>query len=182
MTHTRTEPGSPSVSPPNSAVAPVDLAAVRRRMIRLAVRLVWNRTDAEDIVQEAFQTALKRGPATNEALFEPWLVRTVGYLCLNYRRRRRPEPLQEWMETSHDASSSTGSLDRAEALDRLRGAIEQLPGQQRLALVLRTMEQMDYGRIAEIMESSVSSVRANVHLARRRLVELLVPSGPEEGS
>lgn len=182
MTHGRTEPGNPFPSPPDSAVAPADLTVVRRRMIRLAMRLVWNRADAEDIVQEAFHTALKRGPGPNEALFEPWLIRTVGYLCLNHRRRHRPERLQEWMDASTDASSPKDSFDRAEALDRLRGAIEQLPGQQRLALVLRMMEQMDYERIAQIMESTVSSVRANVHLARHRLVELLVPRHSEDGS
>lgn len=181
MTQAKTEPGNASASP-QSAAAPADFASIRRRMIRLAVRLVWNRADAEDIVQEAFHTALKRGQGPNEALFEPWMVRTVGYLCLNHRRRRRPERMQEWMDPSTDASTATGSTDRVEAVDRLRCAIEQLPGQQRLALVLRTMEQMDYGRIAEIMETTVSSVRANVHLARRRLVDLLVPFPSEDRS
>jgi len=146
--------------------------AFRRRLIRLAVKLVWNREDAEDAVQEAFKLAMAKGPRQSDAALCPWLYRTVGNLCLNLRRRRRTEPLMPWIEVAQ-AVAPDSRLQRAEALGGLRVAIDRLPEQQRLALVLRTMERMDYARIAEIMAISVSAVRAHVHLARRRLAEML---------
>ncbi len=146
--------------------------AFRQRLIRLAVKLVWNRDDAEDAVQEAFKLAMAKGPRQSAEALRPWLYRTVGNLCLNLRRRRRTEPLSRWIDVAETAQPDS-RLQRAEALGGLRAAIDQLPAQQKLALVLRTMERMDYARIAEIMSISVSAVRAHVHLARRRLAEML---------
>lgn len=145
----------------------------RRRVVGLAVKLVWRRDDAEDLAQEAFRLAAASGISPGEGRYLPWLLRTVGNLCLNHRRRgRRQVPLE-----GHQAESSGGDavdrLETAERLDRVRNAVAALPDQQRLALVLRTMEQMSYEEIASVMELSVPGVRTHVHLARRKLVELL---------
>jgi RNA polymerase sigma-70 factor (ECF subfamily) len=145
---------------------------LRRRLIRYAAKLVWNRQDAEEVVQEAFKLALSGGPAFSEERFAPWMFRTVGHLSLNLRRRHRPEPLAPWLDVEQ-AAAPEGRMDRAEQFERLRRAVELLPEQQRTALVLRTMEQMDYPKIAEIMELSVSAVRTHVHLARERLIGIL---------
>jgi len=137
-------------------------------MVRLAVKFVWNRDDAEELVQEAFKIAAAGGPGTGEERFGPWMVRTVTNLCLNHRRKRKPEPLQEWMDPPHEGGPAE-AMEKAEQLERLRAAIDRLPPQQRAALVMRTMQQMGYDEIAEAMELSVSAVRAHVHLARQRL-------------
>lgn len=158
----------------HSPVVPpdTDLAALRQRLVGLAVKLVWLRDDAEDIVQEAFKLAWGKKVRPSEPRFGPWMYRTVGNLCLNLRRRRRQEPLADWMDPP-DASSPEEQAHRTEQLDRLRSAIQRLPEQQRLALVLRTMERMNYQQIADVMQLSRSAVRAHVHLARRRLAEWL---------
>lgn len=144
------------------------LDELRRQMVRLAVRFVWNRDDAEELVQEAFKIAAAGGPGTGEEKFNPWMVRTVTNLCLNHRRKRKPEPLLEWMEAATDGGPAE-AMEQTEQLERLRDSIEQLPPQQRAALVMRTMQQMSYDEIAEAMELSASAVRAHVHLARQRL-------------
>jgi RNA polymerase sigma-70 factor, ECF subfamily len=145
---------------------------LRRRLVRYTVKLVWNRQDAEEVVQEAFKLALSGGPAFSEERFAPWMFRTVGHLSQNVRRRRKPEPLVPWLEGG-PAAAPEARMERAAQFERLRRGIDRLPEQQRMALVLRTMEQMDYPRIAEIMELSVSAVRTHVHLARERLIEML---------
>lgn len=145
-----------------------DLEDLRRRMIRLAVKLIWNRDDAEDIVQEALKISVSSGLSMTEGRFTPWMIRTVANLCLNHRRRRRPEPLAPWIE-SPDSESPLTRAQNAEQLTRLRDAIESLPPQQRLAIILRTQEQMDYPEIAEVMNLSEAAVRTHVHHARRQL-------------
>lgn len=144
------------------------LDELRRRMVRLAVKFVWNRDDAEELVQEAFKIAASGGPGIGEYRFGPWMVRTVTNLCLNHRRKRKPEPLQSWMDPPLE-DGPVETVERTERLERLRTAIDRLPPQQRAALVMRTMQQMAYEEIAQVMELSVSAVRAHVHLARQRL-------------
>jgi len=183
MDSSSAEPGPATVSAEHEPAVsgPRDLETIRRRLVRLALKLIWNRDDAEEIVQDAFHAALKGGPGPEEARFEPWMVRTVSFLCLNRRRKKRPEALADWMDVSHGSTADQAAAKSAE-LERLRQAIEKLPDQQRLALVLRMMEQLDYERISEIMQTSASAVRANVHLARRKLVGLMTPAASEAES
>lgn len=163
----------PSQAEPRDAA----LTLLHGRLVRLAVRLIWNRDDAEEIVQEAFRLSLANGPPADDPRGAAWLWRTVCNHCLNHRRRRRAEPLDAWLD-SPAADDPRAAMTRAEELTRLRGALETLPAQQRLALVLRCMEQLDYVRVAEIMDLSESAVRAHVHLGRRRLAELLAEDRP----
>lgn len=162
----------------NDALIPAQPGApgldeLRRGMVRLAVKFVWNRDDAEELVQEAFKIAVARGPSIGEVRFGPWMVRTVTNLCLNHRRKRRPEPLQAWMDVPIECGPAEAA-ERTERLVRLRSAIDRLPPQQRAALVMRAMQQMEYEEIATAMELSVSAVRAHVHLARQRLAGWVV--------
>lgn len=169
----RSGPIAPADSSAKTADCAVDLTALRRRLLGLAVKLVWNRDDAEDIVQETFRLALKRGPELSDPGLAPWAWRTVTLLCLNRRRRRRIEPLSEWL----DLSSAPGdAMERTERLERLRTLIDQLPDQQRVAVVLRLMEGLSYEQVAGIMDLTPAAVRTHVHLARTRLAN----SGTDE--
>lgn len=155
----------------NDAAERSSVEPVRQRLVRYAVKLVWNRDDADEIVQEAFRIALTRGVAVTGSESLPWLLRTTGNLCLNARRRRRPVRLDEAAVAT--LTSPGEQPPDAESLERLRAAIESLPAQQRDALVMRAMEQMGYEEIAAAMELSVGAVRAHVHLARRALMKML---------
>jgi len=162
-------PSDPATSGLSSRAAIEDL---RRRLVRFAVKLVWNRDDAEELVQDAFKTAAAKGVGFKDQRFEPWMYRTTTNLCANHRRRRRPERLGEWCDVATTDPTEHGP-DRIEQLERLRSAVERLPQQQRLALTMRWMEHLEYGAIAEVMDISESTVRAHVHQARRHLRELM---------
>ena len=158
-----------SQTDPDEAVA---LDGLRRRMLRFAVRILWNFQDAEEIVQEAFKLALASGPAGLDRRAESWMFRTVANLTLNLRRRRKPESLAEWVDLPQNAPPDS-RLRRTEQLESLRGAVADLPERQRAALILRTLQQMSYADIADIMQLSIPAVRAHVHFARTRLAERL---------
>jgi len=152
------------------------LEDLHRRLVRLAVRMIWDRDEAEDTVQEAFRLALTKGMNPREVHFGAWMFRTVSNLCLNFRRRTKPESLADWIDPLDDATPEMAA-QHVEQLVRLREAMDQLPRQQRLALTLRTMEHMSYPDVASVMQLSASAVRAHVHLGRRRLAELI--GGPD---
>lgn len=160
---------SPSDAPPTRSEAASTLAAWRTRLVALAMKLVWNRDDAEELAQEAFVRATVKRVSAADPSYGPWLMRTVANLCVNHRRKRKTEPLNEMM-LQQSGTSASQDRDDLQRLEKLRMDMEQLPDQQRIALVLRGMEGLDYEAIAEIMELSPAAVRTHVHLARKRLL------------
>lgn len=148
------------------------LEDLRRQLVRYAVKLVWNRADAEEIVQDTFKIAAEKQIAVGDETLRPWLFRTTGHLCLNHRRRRKPESLTDWIAPTADQSPLARASD-AERIERLRTGIAELPGQQRIAVTLRCIEQFGYADVAAIMNISESAARAHVHQGRRRLAEAM---------
>lgn len=149
-----------------------NLDGIRRRLETFAVKLIWNRHDAEEIVQETFRLALTNGFNVSEGDAMPWLMRTVANLCMNHRRRRRPEALNDHLEPASDGGPMD-SVMTAERLHALRDRIAGLPNQQRLAITLRMLEELSYEEVAHVMELSIAAVRTHVHLARKALAESL---------
>jgi RNA polymerase sigma-70 factor (ECF subfamily) len=166
-----TEPG---LAAPDVAFARADdstLVGIRSRLVAYAVRLVWNRDDAEEIVQEAFRLGLQKVIAVHEAASIPWMMRTVSNLAMNRRRRSKACSLEGFVDPVIE--DRTDRLEQAERLANLRDHIAELPDQQRLALTLKMLVQREYTEIAEIMEISVSAARTHVHLARKALMRLM---------
>ena len=69
--------------------------AHRRRMLQLALRMLSDLGDAEDVVQEAFARLARIDPATLDDA-EGWLVVVTGRLCLDRLRTRRRHPANPW--------------------------------------------------------------------------------------
>jgi RNA polymerase sigma-70 factor (ECF subfamily) len=158
----------------------------QRRAVGVSYRLLGNTEDAMDVSQDAFLKAY-RSLSTLQApeRFGAWLMRIVTNLSLNFRRGRRPSLS---LSAGDDDGAADGLLaDRGRqvedsAEDKARGveteravsaAMEALPEQQRLALVLFAIERIPQKEVAEILECSVEMVKWNVFQARKRLKEEL---------
>lgn len=150
----------------------------QRPLFRLAVRLLGNRSDAEDALQEAFVAAWRRlGGFRGQAAFSSWMYRIVTNRCLTLLRTRRPViPLDELGDQPTPAGSSpehaAETRDRADALNR---ALQALPLEQRACWILRELHGLSYEDIAAIVEASPDAVRGRLHRARRTLVEVMAP-------
>jgi RNA polymerase sigma-70 factor (ECF subfamily) len=160
----------------------------QRRAVSVAFRLVGNSADASDVSQEAFVRAYRNlNQLEDAARFGPWLMRVVSNLSLNFRRSRASRPASSLDDTFLDgadfrrpgaglrlASSEADEPTRAGELEKaMDAALEQLPDQQRLALILFSVEGMPQKDVAEILECSVELVKWNVFQARKKLKELL---------
>ncbi|MGH3902528.1 MAG: RNA polymerase sigma factor [Pseudonocardiaceae bacterium] len=150
----------------------------QRQFYRLAVRLLGNRSDAEDAVQEAFVAAWRqlRG-FRGEAAFSSWMYRIVTNRCVILLRRRRPVlRLDDVREQPDPAGASpehaAETQDRAAALQR---ALQDLSIDQRTCWVLREMHELSYEDIAAIVDASPDAVRGRLHRARRTLAEVMKP-------
>lgn len=158
----------------------------QRRAVAVAYRLLGNIEDAMDVCQEAYVRAFRSLASLQEPeRFGPWLMRIATNLSLNYRRGRRThlslttddEGVGAEDRTadlsprgSHQASDSLVTGETEEAVSK---AIESLPEQQRLALILFAVEQVPQKEVAEILQCSVEMVKWNVFQARKKLKELL---------
>nr|WP_203645062.1 sigma-70 family RNA polymerase sigma factor [Streptomyces sp. SID14478] len=146
-------------------------------LLRLATRLLEDRADAEDAVQEAFLSAWRRLPEfRGEAGFGTWVYRIVTNRCLNVLRARKPQtPLESVPEPA--APGHTVAPDRlAEAhfaMQDLRQALSRLSVEQRACWILRELDGCSYEFIAETIGITEQAVRARVFRARRSLTTAL---------
>jgi len=148
---------------------------------RIAYRLVGNREDALDVVQEAFIHVLRGIQAfRGQSSFRTWLYRIVTHAALDYRRwraMRKTESLEA--EAAPAASAHRGArTPQKEAADKdLHRAIEKamtnISEKNRAALILFAVEGMSYREVAAVLSISVGTVMSRIFNARQRLRELL---------
>ncbi len=150
------------------------------RLFNSILRVVASRTDAEDLVQEAFvQAYLNLAAFRGNCSFYTWLYRIALNLAYsNARRRQVRKALERTREVSDDIpADSTASpserMERAEESERIRRALAALSNEHRVLLVLRGVEGFDYQTIAEVMHLNPGTVRSRLHRARASFREHL---------
>lgn len=149
-------------------------ALVRRHLPRafaIAYRVVGNRHDAEDVVQDAFIRALRyiRGFDDREP-FGPWLHRLVVNTALDARARRAREATEPEREDAvSPAASPHLALERQEVRDRFAVALAGLSPRQRLILARFEVDGQSTGEIAQELGIAPETVRWHLHAARHAL-------------
>ena len=153
------------------------VAARGPALLRLAYVLTGNRADAEDAVQDALARALPRWEhIRNVGDPDAYVRRMVVNAHTSWWRRfrRRETPVAEAFTPG--TSDVSGSEDR----DRLWAACLALPESQRVAVVLRYYEQLEYAEIAALTGIAEGSVRARVSRGLAALRTTLDESRGEE--
>ncbi|MGW8981564.1 RNA polymerase sigma factor [Streptomyces parvus] len=146
-------------------------------LLRLATRLLGDRAEAEDAVQEAFVGAWRSLPEfQGRSSFGTWMYRIVTNRCLNILRARRPQaPLNELPDLpapAHATAPDRITEGRA-ALHDVQEALSTLSPEQRICWTLRTLDGRSYAFIAKTVGISEQAVRARVFRARRQLTHSL---------
>jgi RNA polymerase sigma-70 factor, ECF subfamily len=132
------------------------------RAYAIALRIVGNAADAEDVVQD---TMLKvwthRGRWQHgRAKFSTWLYRVVSNRCIDLRRKPRTENVDVVPEVADARPDASSVIERNELRDMLETAMRRLPEQQRIAVILSYHENMSNGEIAEVMDTTVAAVES----------------------
>jgi RNA polymerase sigma-70 factor (ECF subfamily) len=148
-----------------------------RRAYALAYRLVGDRYEAEDVVQEAYLRMFRGLPGfREEARFETWMHRIVVNTALNGLRRRG-----RFGELMKDEVMDLPVPDRAEQQAVQRDALERglatLPAGQRTVLVLKDVYGLSCREIGHELGIEEGAVKVRLHRARKRLRERLSEEG-----
>jgi RNA polymerase sigma factor (sigma-70 family) len=148
---------------------------------RLAHWLTGNRTDAEDVVQDATLRAFRAIRAFAGGSARSWLLSIVRNTAYSWLRKNRPTAVitvedLEAVELEHaEPGDPNGETPEAALIakvdaEQLRAAIAALPAPFRETLVLRDIEGLDYREIAEATEVPIGTVMSRLARARRRLI------------
>ncbi|WP_369228682.1 RNA polymerase sigma factor (plasmid) [Streptomyces sp. R39] len=147
-------------------------------LLQLATRLLGNRTEAEDAVQDAFVSAWRKLPEfRGDSAFGSWMYRIVTNRCLNVLRARRPvaalDAVPEPAAPEYQASPARVAEAHA-AVEALSRAMAVLSPEQRVCWVLRELNGLPYDAVADMVGISQEAVRGRVFRARRQLTEAMV--------
>lgn len=152
------------------------------RVLALARRMLGDRAEAEDVAQETLLRMWRVAPDwRDEARLSTWLYRVASNLCVDRLRRRRDQGLEGVDELPDGAPAPLAELETRDRARALEAALAELPERQRLAVVLRHMEERSNIEIAEILGLSVEAVESLLARARRTLSRLLTPRRAELG-
>lgn len=149
-----------------------------RRVFGFAARILGDRSEAEDVAQEAMLRLWRIAPdwRPGEAQVSSWLYRVVVNLCTDRQRsarRRRADALDEVAEPADEAADvATQMMTRARA-DALQAALASLPDRQRQAVVLRHIEGLSNPEIAAILEIGIEAVESLTARGKRALTAAL---------
>jgi RNA polymerase sigma-70 factor (ECF subfamily) len=143
-----------------------------REIFHYLYRLLGQTQAAEDALQDAFVRAMRAYERLDDqANTRAWLYRIAGNVArTQLKRNQRARDSQQLHDNLPDSSPSV--THQVETRDRLRAvsrAIQQLPHNQRSALLLRKYQGLSYAEIGLALDCSPDSARANVYQALKKL-------------
>jgi RNA polymerase sigma-70 factor, ECF subfamily len=158
----------------------------QQTILNLAYHYIGNRNDVEDIAQKIFTKLYFSMPKFDvRRPFFPWLYRIAINQCYDELRHIRRQKLRTFSDLSLEETGKVEKLinknealpdsdeDRQEMQALLHRILDQLPEQQRMAIVLRDIETVPYAKIAETMKCTEQAARLKVFRARTRLKNLM---------
>jgi RNA polymerase sigma-70 factor (ECF subfamily) len=162
-----------------------------------ALRMTRNPSDAEDLVQETYLKAYRAFDSFQEGTnLKAWLYRILTNTFINSYRARRRRPEQTELDDVEDLylyrrlggleAVTAGRSAEEEVLDHftegeVKTAVESLPDQFRMAVLLADVEGFSYKEIADILDVPIGTVMSRLHRGRKALQKTLHDFGKERG-
>jgi RNA polymerase sigma-70 factor (ECF subfamily) len=151
------------------------------QLFALVARLVPDRDQAYDAVQEAFFSAYRNLRSFRGGSVRSWLSRIAVNAAMDAQRLRRRRPVQPYPELEDEAwqppageeADPVGVTLAAERTAALEGALAQITPDQRTSIVLFDVEGYDYAEIAQMTGVSLGTVKSRIHRGRLALRALL---------
>ncbi len=151
---------------------------------RLASRLLGWPDDVEDVVQEIFLKVLKNlANFRGQSSLRTWLTSITVNTCRSWKRKRllRWNSLKRlYQRTCEPPSVSSEPTADRETFKKVRRAVQKLPAHYREVIVLKYLEQLPVGQIAEILGLFCNLVHVRLNRARAMLRESLADLVEEE--
>ena len=141
----------------------------QKSVYRLAYQFLGDASEAFDIAQETFLRVYEISSSFRPKGSVRFLImRIAKNLCIDFERRKKPVFTDNPPDITN-GKTACSSLLQKEGSTILATAIQKLPENQRIVVLLRHMEEMRYAEIAEVMDTSVGAVESLLVRARKTL-------------
>jgi len=139
----------------------------------VVARMVRQRQDAEDVVQDVFLKVYSSlADFRGEARFSTWICRIAYTTAVSHIRRHRPDRAGIEIQNDHDTCTTDDENNlHDERLQQLQRLLAQLPPEDAVLLTLYYQHDKTMDEIASISGLSVSNVKVRLHRIRKRLYE-----------
>ena len=163
------------------------------RAFGLALGILKNKEDAEDVLQESFVKAYLSIPQfKGDSAFYTWFYRIVVNMAIDLKRKKGrsggdPKELNEEIENGDVGLGEIGGFGPQEALLRketatqIQQALNELSPEHRTVIVLREVDGLSYEEIADVVQVSRGTVMSRLHYARKRVQQALQRLWATEG-
>ena len=172
-----------------------DVLPLLPNLYAAALRMTRNPADAEDVVQDTYLRAYRGFAGFQEGTnLKAWLYRILTNSYINtYRKKQRepqtvegPEDVDEWYLYDRLGGRNVELSAETEVLDRIpdqavKDALESLPENFRLPVLLADVEGFSYKEIADIMQTPIGTVMSRLHRGRKALQRALWDTAKERG-
>ncbi|MCL2243497.1 MAG: RNA polymerase sigma factor [Treponema sp.] len=146
-------------------------------LFRVAYRITNNAEAAEDLCQDSFFRLYEKNmvfPTPEEAKY--WLIRVIKNAALNYAKRKERERKayqKAFREDDRREETGEGLLVKKETSEEVKQALDKLPENLRMVLILKEYAEMNYKEIGRVLGISEGNVKVRVFRARERLAALM---------
>ena len=147
------------------------------KLYRLALGIVGNTYDAEDIMQELLIKLWKRIDQYNEIENkEAWCMTVTKNLSIDKIRSRKVpiHSIDDYTFLRDSDITPDKKLEDSDRMSRILSLVNELPDKQRMIVYLRDVEGYSYKEIAEITENTLDFVKVSLHRARKTLKAALI--------
>lgn len=149
-----------------------DILPLKDKLFRLALRITFNRAEAEDIVQDALiKVWNKRDEWAQMESVEAYCLTVVRNLAIDRSQKKESQNLELTPETQEmpDALTPESQFERDEQLRLVHRLVNELPEKQRTIVQLRDIEGKSYKEIADVLAITEEQVKVNLFRARQRI-------------
>jgi RNA polymerase sigma-70 factor (ECF subfamily) len=151
----------------------------QRDVYRLCYRYVNNHHDASDLAQDVFLKAYRAiGRFRGDSAFSTWLYRIAVNTCRNFRAARKAAS-EELKDDVADAGRRVDDrMEDDELSQQVREAVSRLPEKQRATLILKIYNDLTHEEVAQVLGSTVGTVKANLFHALGNLRKAMAGTAP----
>jgi len=140
----------------------------------VAYRFLGHRQESEDVVQDAFLRLLEAsGRYQPTSSLKTYLYKIITRLCLDRAKKKQPRYLDVVPDVPASTLDAPREMERTQQADAVRAALDALASQQRMAVVLRYYENLNYQEIASALGTTPKAVDRLLARGRDRLQEIL---------
>ncbi len=149
-----------------------DILPLKDKLFRLALRITFDRAEAEDVVQETLiRVWNKRDEWDNLGSIEAYCLTIARNLAIDWSERKdsRTLELDRGMEERSDTAGPYEHLANEEQMNLIHRLVNELPEKQRLIMQLRDIEGKSYKEIAIVLHLTEEQVKVNLFRARQKV-------------